>query len=566
MAATVGQSQCREPGCKAISAPPSDSCIAHADAASRQLILDSSRQNGVVQARGVEFTPELLDEVIQSASHADDGEMQLQGFDFRGATFRGPTDFSPVAFVRNVVFDDAEFERDVSFAGLVFVEDVSFKGARFAGRANFSDSRFERQAHFFGARFEGSTDFAGCVFHDQAWFADTSFDAAADFASSQFNRIAVFVRAEFHGETRFRETRFRDTARFQGAAAKTLLDFQAAKFTKAALFESSLIGSLDFRDVEAERGITLSNAIVAGQTRFARARLAGRVEIDYAVFERPLRLKVQKGSLDAEGTSFQGGALFYLDKAAADLTRTRFGAPSLIYGDDAEAAKLDSLAGADVENVRLSMLDFSDCSLEHAHNLDKMQIAETVHFDHSPGRPWTRRAVIKEERIWRRHGRRQGHWGGPTDVAALPPGEIAALYRSLRKGFEDSSNEPGAADFYYGEMEMRRHDDRRGIGERILLFLYWLSSGYGLRASRALVFLAVTVAVFSVLLWQWGFDTSQTYVDAALFSVEGTTSLFARDRTEALTTTGEAMWLALRLLGPILFALAILSMRSRVRR
>jgi hypothetical protein len=33
--------------------------------------------------------------------------------------------------------------------------------------------------------------------------------------------------------------------------------------------------------------------------------------------------------------------------------------------------------------------------------------------------------------------------------------DIAGLYRALRKGREDARDEPGAADFYYGEMEMR---------------------------------------------------------------------------------------------------------------
>jgi hypothetical protein len=31
------------------------------------------------------------------------------------------------------------------------------------------------------------------------------------------------------------------------------------------------------------------------------------------------------------------------------------------------------------------------------------------------------------------------------------------VYRQLHKGREDAKNEPGAADFYYGECEMRRH-------------------------------------------------------------------------------------------------------------
>jgi hypothetical protein len=66
----------------------------------------------------------------------------------------------------------------------------------------------------------------------------------------------------------------------------------------------------------------------------------------------------------------------------------------------------------------------------------------------------------------------------------------------LRKGRQDAKDEPGAADFYYGEMEMRRHArgsasnrrraSSRGRVERGILTAYWLVSGYGLRAWRAL--------------------------------------------------------------------------------
>src|SRR5262249_60260705 len=58
----------------------------------------------------------------------------------------------------------------------------------------------------------------------------------------------------------------------------------------------------------------------------------------------------------------------------------------------------------------------------------------------------------------------------------LQPERLAVLYRQLRKAQEDAKNEPGAADFYYGEMEMRRHATTVRIGERILLLLYWLTS------------------------------------------------------------------------------------------
>ncbi|WP_354395927.1 hypothetical protein [Streptomyces atratus] len=67
---------------------------------------------------------------------------------------------------------------------------------------------------------------------------------------------------------------------------------------------------------------------------------------------------------------------------------------------------------------------------------------------------------------------------------------MTVIYRQLRKAREDSRDEPGAADFYYGEMEMRRHSKEWGTAKRSLLQADWLLSGYGLRASRPLGWLA----------------------------------------------------------------------------
>ena len=53
--------------------------------------------------------------------------------------------------------------------------------------------------------------------------------------------------------------------------------------------------------------------------------------------------------------------------------------------------------------------------------------------------------------------------GEPASV----PSRIAAIYRSLRKANEDAKNEPGAADFYYGAMEMRRHSPATPFAERL---------------------------------------------------------------------------------------------------
>jgi hypothetical protein len=139
---------------------------------------------------------------------------------------------------------------------------------------------------------------------------------------------------------------------------------------------------------------------------------------------------------------------------------------------------------------------------------------------------------------------------------------LAKIYRALRKGREDEGNAPGAGDFYYGEMEMRRHG-QASRPERLVIWLYWLVSGYGLRASRALVALGITVIAFAVALYLVGLE-SRDVGTALLQSVEGAT-LRSGDR-DLLTGSGQGLQVALRLLGPLFFGLALLALRGRVKR
>jgi hypothetical protein len=151
----------------------------------------------------------------------------------------------------------------------------------------------------------------------------------------------------------------------------------------------------------------------------------------------------------------------------------------------------------------------------------------------------------------------------------LDPRSIAGLNRALRKGREDNGDSPGAADFYYGEMEMRRRDQHASLAERLLIWSYWLVAGYGLRALRATGSLALAIVIFAFLFCRIGFDPRLGFERSLLFSAESTSSLFRVTSTPegvTLTTAGQVLQIALRLLGPLFFGLAILSMRGRLKR
>jgi hypothetical protein len=205
----------------------------------------------------------------------------------------------------------------------------------------------------------------------------------------------------------------------------------------------------------------------------------------------------------------------------------------------------------------------------------------------------TRRQTVAEEHLWRRqrahrvglvhplHGnewydddevRAPRRWSDSSEPPA--PEQIAGVYRALRKGREDSKDEPGAADFYYGEMEMRRHSGLyshpgapRGRPLVSLLWLYWLVSGYGLRASRALAALAIVIALGAILLALIGFDDNKPpQAGFVVFALESSISLLRQPDTENLTVAGHLTQIGLRIAGPLFFGLALLALRGRVKR
>ena len=234
-----------------------------------------------------------------------------------------------------------------------------------------------------------------------------------------------------------------------------------------------------------------------------------------------------------------------------------------------------SLQRANVAGLALGNVDLADCRFAGAHNLDKLRL-EAAHLraltrcsgmGAPPGH--CRGSCVAGSRA------RPGRWSAPAwptprQTGGAEPGAVAVLYRALRKSREDAKDEPGAADFYYGEMEMRRHDRgeghasggwSRGLVSRGVLTAYWLVSGYGLRAWRSLAALAAVMAVSAAVFRLWGFTHSTSYWKSLLFAFRSTLSL--TDAQVTLTAWGGLFQAILRLTGPVLLALTLLALRGR---
>jgi uncharacterized protein YjbI with pentapeptide repeats len=546
---------------------------------------------------------------------------------FAEATVHGQAWFRKARFEGEAVFQ-ATFEgqawfAEAAFAGPAFFINATFKDLTFFGKATFKD-----KADFGNATFEGLTTFSEVAFQDEAGFFQVNFQDEAEFDRASFQTRAGFLSARFQGRAQFRGATFIGQSRFSYATFEGEARFDQATFRSPAYSDRTT-----FKREVAYNGATFHNVATFNGAVFEQARqfgpllVAWRLELNDVVFHTWVRLEVAAASLRMGRTQFVGGAQIRVRWASVVLDDASLAASSLLAGvppfkglderpftqrwarrppvrPPAEQwrPRLLTLVRTDVAGLRIANVDLRACRFVEAHNLDKLRIEGTPQLAPSPlgwhlrrvggeGLPiwrWTSRMTLAEEQQWRAtrplrrtaSGRHHPQLRGWYPQACRPdpelqersgrsPVQLAALYRELRKGREDAKDEPGAADFYYGEMELRRHNPDTPLGERFVLWLYWLTSGYSLRGLRALICLAGIVFALAGLLHTVGFlplhpITPRSFWGSLLYAAESTLSLGTSD--VRLTGWGRALRIVLRLTGPVLLGLALLSVRNRVKR
>lgn len=494
------------PPCGAVAAADGR-CLAHLDAEARTAYLADLRPGSDVDARGVAFTEDLLADLL-NALRDDDGVARFGDARFVGATFSG----------------DAEFH------GARFSKDVMFNQATFSGRAGFGQ-----------VRFSGYAGFDGTTFSEIAWFEETTLSGDADFTLTTFSANAIFDTSEFAGDLTV-------TGRVSGRL--------------------TLVGAV------ARRKLALT--VAAAEVSAARLRADGHVHLRLRAARVDVTEAVCAGPLTVQG----------LQRPIDGVDETPLKDPDT---GAVPPVTVRSLRGVDAGSLVLTDVDLSSCLFTGLHRADQVHLDGRCLFAADPG---GRRRVLVEEHYWRalrrqRQGRPLKGWSAaPPDVEVVGSERLEVLYRQLRKALEDGKNEPGAADFYYGEMEMRRLGERgrrtvlprfgeqrrtwpAHVGEKLLLTLYWLVSGYGLRAGRALLALVVVVAALAAAMKYAGFaDKQVSYLDALLHSLRSATAVSVTSATgsESVTRWGQVYQIPLRIAGPLFVALAALAIRNRVKR
>ncbi|GAB2986145.1 hypothetical protein GCM10023080_059640 [Streptomyces pseudoechinosporeus] len=595
-------------GCRGIHVPGHTACLAHLDDADRNAYLAGLTPGSDIDHRGTTFTGPLLHALLNALHDPATGHPRLGGAVFASAIFQGNAEFSSATFERGARFGSATFERDAGFGSVTFQGDAEFESATFERGAEFESATFERGAWFRSATFQGDAWFRSATFQGDAWFDSATFHGDAWFRSATFQGLARFDEATFHSDAGFLAATFQGRAWFDSATFHSDAGFLAATFQGDTWFGQAVF----------ERSANLGPLVCAG-----------RVVLSGAVFGGPVTLSFAARRLECRRTRWSSTAELRLRYATVDFAHAVFEYPLTIAAEadpfvlpngqpvaeqtlaDAPdaAVRIASLRGVDAAHLVLADVDLSGCLFTGTVHLDQLRLEGTCSFDKVPLNTlrwhpvrFTQRRTLAEEHHWRasRPTAVRGWNVAVLGAGHVGPAQLAPVYRALRKAFEDGKDEPGAADFYYGEMEMRRHD-RTGTSraERGLLHGYWMLSGYGLRASRALGWLAAAMLVTVVLLMGFGLPKDSPKQEATgtvppgggrvTFEIDKAdpqnptgdrftgerfekalnvtlNSVVFRSSGQDLTTTGTYLEMASRVTEPVLLGLAVLAVRNRVKR
>ncbi|MEU1466322.1 pentapeptide repeat-containing protein [Streptomyces sp. NPDC005727] len=599
-------------------------------------LLDAVRDpvTGHPRLNGAQFNGATFEGVARFGSATFEGAAR-----FESATFEGGAAFTSAIFKDVAWFMSATFKSGATFDSATFKSDAGFESATFEGRgAWFESAAFEGVARFESATFKRLAWFTSATFEGNAWFHSATFKGAARFTlpifegawfeSATFKSIAGFTSATFEDGARFESATFEKDAAFESAIFKDVAGFESAAFEGVAGFES----------------VTFKKAAAVGP--FV---CAGRVSLSGATFGGPVTLSFVAHRLECRRTRWSATAEIRLRYATVDFAHAVFEYPltiaaepdpfmlttggqlaeTALKGAPDPAVRLASLRGVDAAHLVLADVDLSGCLFVGTVHLDQLRLEGACTFDTAPSsacwRGWppvrfTERRVLAEEHHWRAGGgaydeadhravapvRLHRLVGRPGAVRGWNPAvlgagrtgplQLAPVYRALRKAFEDGKHEPGAADFYYGEMEMRRHADDIPRSERSLLTAYWALSGYGLRASRALAWLGAAMLLTVLLLMVVGLprDTPKQTATGTVPSGGGKVtfqidkddprnptgnrltgerfekalnvtlnSVLFRSSGQDLTTAGTYIEMTSRITEPVLLGLAVLAVRNR---
>ncbi|GHJ35298.1 hypothetical protein Sm713_09070 [Streptomyces sp. TS71-3] len=536
----------------------------------------------------------------------------------------------------------SRFSKEVDLYGLKVSKYLDFEGVQVSGGLDANFIEAPQGVDFYRAKIGGSLNLEGSKVGEQVRVARCDIDGSFLLRGCQVSGNvecyevkvsgpAYLSNMQVVGDISFRNSSFSDGVQFFYTETSGYFNVSDSEFSGFVEFEGLRIAhDLIWERASFRDDVTFDKADLSGLVQGSCLFYKG-VNFIRTIFRSAVIIQACARRVDFWGARFEVGGTLLLRYAMVRMTGAILAGPTSlvafnrnfvdIFGDPMDEfviphedpnVKLLDMGSVNAGNLTLVDIDLTPCRFAGAFNLDQLRLEGEWNFGTPPsGRvgitpfTWAKRKIIEEERQWRALRSHplvlRSGWGDPPDNPRDVPGVAALMttYRQLRKGREDAKDEPGANDFYYGEMEMRRHNQSWGKGERWLLQFYWLLSGYGIRASRAFGWLIISMILTILLMMGFGLPQDSPKQEAAgtvppgggkvTFEIDKedprnpigdrfTSKRFERalnvtlnsvvfhSSDQDLTTTGTYIEMASRFSEPVLLGLGILAIRGRLKR
>ena len=353
--------------------------------------------------------------------------------------------------------------------------------------------------------------------------------------------------------------------------------------------------TVDLSGATFERSLVISTS---GDLNMSGCNAAKQATIDWfrsaEEEERPTNPR-----LNLADTVFGAGVVIAWGPGDLLVQRARFGGASVLdrASDAGAPPRLSSALNLDAAELAIRDVDISKTLFGGAVNLGKVSELDPDRLPSFQRFPlMVPRPILYDEEVYR--GRASDdRIDDPRYTLPRSKARLEQSYRSIRKALEDAGNGPSANDLYFAERYWRRR--RLAGAAKLPLLAYETIAGHGVRPLRSLVTLALVVVAAAMAFDLTGGLAERRTVgtptkDVATLcqtqprvtSVDAEAAVLCpTDFNESLTyavrsasaflrpsTTFELHGLAvlidvlLRISSPALFALFVLSLRSRVVR
>lgn len=506
---------------------------------------------------------------------------KAENFDFSGVCFPNSANFKSWVFPKDADFSHATFNGEANFSTSQFLGKAEFRAATFNGYTNFVSIWFHKEVVFSEANFKQQAVFAHTKFDQKAGFHFSCFQQQADFGSCVFKAVALFNSTEFKKDAHFYKAIFLQNVEFNNAKFAEEACFYSARFDEQANFGSAKFrGVADFNSAEFKSTAELGLAEFAGQTRFFTTKFIGEADFKSATFK--------------EMTNFMSASFGNL----ADFGSANFHSP--VYFDNASFAGDAGFSHATFKDVaRFSsnektnvFADGASLNLEFA-RIDK---PERIAFHGLKLHPhWfvnvdSRKFEFLDvtwlnEINWSRTFSPKAELKSLAGKVSAPHRLLSVTYRQLAVNAEENHRYGEALKLRYASMESHRLETSGGFIPWKLNWWYWLASGYGESAVRAVLVFAVLVSLFTFSYTKTDFDHSNKtqpaqsvgdsaaksnsikpleWKDAVVYSLN--VAILQKPEPKPFSTSAKLLvWLE-TVLGPAQAALLALAVRRRFMR